>query len=87
MKFRHILSVIIAAGLLFCLCLPVSAGFTDEKQVGVAYKTAVDGMTSRGVLNGFPDGSFQPQGTLTREQGAKIIAYMVLGECEVRRTS
>lgn len=71
-------------GLLFCLCLPVSAGFTDEKQIGTAYMTAVDMMTSRGVLNGFPDGSFQPQGTLTREQGAKIITYMALGE-EVSR--
>ncbi len=36
-------------------------------------------MTERGVLNGFPDGTFQPGGTLTREQGAKITAYMVLG--------
>ena len=84
MKFRHILSLVIVTGLLFCLCLPVSAGFTDEKQIGTAYMTAVDMMTSRGVLNGFPDGSFQPQGTLTREQGAKIITYMALGE-EVSR--
>ena len=84
MKFRHILSLMMVTGLLFCLCLPVSAGFTDEKQIGTAYMTAVDLMTARGVLNGFPDGSFQPQGTLTREQGAKIITYMALGE-EVSR--
>jgi hypothetical protein len=29
-------------------------------------------MVERGVLEGYPDGSFRPEATLTREQGAKI---------------
>lgn len=37
-------------------------------------------MARRGVLNGFPDGAFHPDETLTREQGAKIITYIVLGD-------
>nr|MCR4577402.1 S-layer homology domain-containing protein [Clostridiales bacterium] len=36
-------------------------------------------MTDNDILAGFPDGSFRPQGTLTREQAAKIVVYMLLG--------
>ena len=56
-----------------------AADFTDAGKIGEAYRTAVSEMTRRGVLNGYPDGSFQPGGTLTREEGAKIVTYMVLG--------
>ena len=67
--------------LIFALAVPaLAAHFTDGAEIGEAYRGAVDDMTARGVLNGFPDGTFQPQGTLTREQGAKIVAYMVLGD-------
>lgn len=67
--------------LFICLCAAVyAADFTDGNRIGPAYREAVEQMTARGVLNGFPDGSFQPTGTLTREQGAKIVAYMILGD-------
>ena len=56
-----------------------AAGFTDTADIGYAYKEAVEEMAKRGVINGFPNGSFLPEGTLTREQGAKIITYMILG--------
>ncbi len=64
-----------------------AAEFTDGGSIGPAYKEAVDRMAARGVLNGFPDGSFQPRGTLTREQGAKIVVCIILGgEAEVLRS-
>ena len=67
--------------LFICLCAAVyAADFTDGNRIGPAYREAVEQMTAQGVLNGFPDGSFQPTGTLTREQGAKIVAYMILGD-------
>ena len=71
----QILAVIMAAALI----LPAGAVFSDEGQIGTQYVEAVRRMAELGVLNGFPDGSFQPDGTLTREQGAKIVAYIVLG--------
>ena len=77
---KRILAFAISAVLLYSFCTAVFADFSDHEKIGAAYRTAVADMTARGVLNGFPDGSFQPQGTLTREQGAKIIAYMALGE-------
>ena len=72
---------LVCAMLFVSLAAAVSAiVFTDADSIGAPYKTAVEQMTALGVLNGFPDGSFQPKGTLTREQGAKIIAYMCLGK-------
>ena len=37
-------------------------------------------MTERGVLDSYPGGSFRPNETLTREQGAKIIVYLCIGK-------
>lgn len=54
--------------------------FIDAGQIGEQYEEAVAYMTEEGVLSGFPDGSFRPFDTLTREQGAKIVVYMLLGE-------
>ena len=73
-RFILLLSVLVAASLL----LP-SFAFSDDSRIGAAYSQVVREMSSMGVLSGFPDGTFRPEGTLTREQGAKIIAYMILG--------
>ena len=54
-----------------------AATFSDADSI--TYKEAVDVMSAIGVLDGM-DGKFNPTGTLTREQGAKIIAYMILGK-------
>ena len=56
-----------------------ASAYLDEDLIGEAYADAIGSMSARGVLNGFPDGSFQPQSGLTREQSAKIIAYLILG--------
>jgi hypothetical protein len=67
--------------LLVCalLCVPARA-FSDDGAIGGNYRDAVTAMAERGVLEGFEDGSFQPGGTLTREQGAKIITYLCIGK-------
>ena len=77
----RLLRLVLVSALIFSLGTAVfAAGFTDGDRIGSAYRVAVEQMTERGVLNGFPDGSFQPEGTLTREQGAKIVTYMILGD-------
>ncbi len=75
---RRVLAVLAAAVLIAALCVPAGA-FTDSERIGLPYAFAVEAMSARGILNGFPDGSFRPDGTLTREQGAKIVTYIVLG--------
>ena len=54
-----------------------AATYTDANDI--EYEEAVDVMSAIGVLQG-DNGAFNPKGTLTREQGAKIISYMLLGQ-------
>ena len=58
---------------------PSEGQFSDTEMIDGTYKPAIDAMTADGILNGFEDGSFRPTDTLTREQGVKIIAYLLLG--------
>lgn len=64
--------------------IPEAAGllFTDASSIGAVYLEAVKAMAEKGVLNGFEDNSFRPKAYLTREQGAKIVTYLLLGHEE-----
>ncbi|MBR6259387.1 MAG: S-layer homology domain-containing protein [Oscillospiraceae bacterium] len=67
--------------LLVCALMCTTAlAFTDDKDIGDNYKDAVEAMVKKGVIEGYDDGSFKPGETLTREQGAKIIAFLCLGK-------
>ena len=47
------------------------AAFTDEADIQA--KDAVNMLTSLGVIEGYEDGSFNPDGTVTRAEMAKMI--------------
>ncbi len=69
-----------ALALVMSLSLVTVANATDFTDDGdISYKEAVDVMSAFGVINGYEDGSFQPEGTLTREEAAKLICTMLLG--------
>lgn len=55
---------------------PAGRGFTDltANDVTWRYMAFLRGL---GVVNGFPDGSFQPQGPATRAQAAKMVATLL----------
>ena len=74
-------SAIILAAVLLLGCLPVFAGaaFTDADKIAEGHKTAVEYVSAKKVISGFPDGSFQPQGNLTRAQAAKILCVALEG--------
>lgn len=57
-----------------------SAGFTDEAQISDYAREAVTGLARAKIINGMSDGSFQPEGSLTRAQAAALIysAYQAL---------
>lgn len=69
-----VLALVLVVGM---MAVPVSADFTDSK--AIKYTEAVEVMSAIGVINGFEDGSFDPNGNLTREQAAKVMAYLLLG--------
>ena len=80
---KKFLSLVLALVMAMSL-VTVSAGakdFNDSDKISdIAYEEAVNVMSEMGIIDGYADGSFQPQGTLTRGAAAKIIACMMLGK-------
>ena len=57
----------------------LSAGALDFSDAAdIQYKEAVEVMTGIGAINGRPDGTFDPEGLITRAEAAKLVAYTVL---------
>lgn len=54
-----------------------AADFTDKADI--QYAEGVEVMTGIGAINGYSDGSFAPDGLVTRGEAAKMIAYATLG--------
>ena len=76
---KKFLSLVLALVMTMSL-VTVSAGakgFSDNSKI--TYKEAVDVMSAVGVIDGYPDGSFNPTATLTRGAAAKIICNLILG--------
>ena len=80
---KKFLSLVLALVMTMSL-VTVSAGakdFTDSDELsGVVYEEAVNVMSEMEIIDGYADGDFRPQGTLTRGAAAKIIACMMLGK-------
>ena len=51
--------------------------YTDMGSVDAAHRTAVETCSAKGIINGLPDGSFDPNGNVTREQMAKMIVIAI----------
>ena len=77
-NLSKVLSLVLALAMIVGVFTIGAAAFTDDEDI--KYDEAVEVMAGIGVINGFEDGSFDPDGTLTREQAAKIICYMTLGK-------
>jgi hypothetical protein len=52
-------------------------GFTDSAQVDPWAVTGVEAAVGSGYMMGYPDGSFQPQATMTRAQAATVLARVI----------
>ena len=58
-----------------------SAAFTDQADIKVK-SDVVDTLVSLGIVEGFEDGSFQPNATVTRAQMAKMIYVLRTGKSD-----
>ena len=76
---KKFLSLVLALVMTMSL-VTISAGakdFTDDEKI--TYDEAVAVISEIGVVDGYEDGNFNPQGSLTRGAAAKIICNMILG--------
>ena len=80
---KKFLSLVLALAMTLSL-VTISAGAKDfadsDELTSEQYEEAVNVMSEMGIIDGYTDGDFRPQGTLTRQAAAKIIACMMLGK-------
>ncbi len=70
--------VLVFALVMSLFAVSANADFTDQSDITNDEAAVV--LTALGVIDGFEDGSYQPDTVLTREQAAAIIARMLLGD-------
>ena len=84
MKFqKRFVPLLLALVLAFACAFTMFAGaaFTDQADIKVDAEV-VDTLVSLGVIEGFEDGSFQPNATVTRAQMAKMIYVLRTGKSD-----
>lgn len=81
-NLKKVLAVVLAVAMAFSLMAVASA-----KQIGdysdtsdVKYKEAVDLISGLGIMTGTSETTFDPKGTFTREQAAKVICILLVGK-------
>ena len=75
---KKLLALVLALVMSMSLVTISNAAFKDADKID--YKEAVDVMNAVGVFIGDEKGNFNAKDNLTREQAAKIIAYLELGD-------
>ena len=76
-SLKRTLSLVLVLVMVLGLVGVAGAAYTDEAQI--QYKEAVGVMTGIGAIEG-DAGAFNPAGTITRAQAAKMVAYTILSK-------
>ena len=77
---KKLLALVLALVMSMSLVTISNAAFSDADKID--HKEAVDVMNALGVINGMPDGSFNPSGNVTRAEMAKMITITKLGDVD-----
>ena len=80
-NLKKILALALALVMSMSLMATANA-FTDDDSITDTYDTAVTVLSGLEVFQGYDDGSFQPQGAITRAEVAAIIYRIVTGDVE-----
>ena len=78
-NLKKILALVLALVMSFSLMATANA-FTDDEKITDTYETAVTVLSGLKVFQGYDDGTFQPQGSITRAEVAAIIYRIVTGD-------
>ncbi len=89
-NLKKFLAVLLAVALAFGVMATAAANtdmledlYPDDFE-DIEQTEAVEVLTNIGVFEGFDTGLFDPTGSFTREQGAKVIAYLMVGSAAAR---
>ncbi|MEB2279288.1 S-layer homology domain-containing protein [Lysinibacillus xylanilyticus] len=75
-RFYHIAMASALATSAIVIAPPAHAAsvFSDVKNVSSEEGQAIINLAQRGIISGYPDGTFKPENSITRTQAAKILA-------------
>ena len=77
---KKLLALVLALVMSMSLVTISNAAFKDADKID--HTEAVEVMNALGVINGMPDGSFNPSGNVTRAEMAKMISIIMLGDID-----
>ncbi len=78
-NLKKILALVLALVMSFSLMATANA-FTDSDKINGTYEEAVEALSALKVFQGYENGSFVPQGSITRAEVAAIIYRIVTGD-------
>ena len=70
---KKLLAMVLALVMTLSLAVSANAAFKDDKSISDDYAEAVAVLNGMGVFKGYEDGSFKPEGNITRAEVATII--------------
>ena len=70
---KKLLAMVLALVMTLSLAVSANAAFKDADKVSADYSEAVAVLNGMGVFKGYEDGSFKPEGNITRAEVATII--------------
>ena len=77
-NFKKVLSLVLCmAMMLSVMVVGAGAAFKDQEKINNA--EAVDACAALNIINGYTDGSFRPEGTITRAEACKMICVALNG--------
>lgn len=79
-------ALIALSGWRFLALLPPAPGFVDLPAGHWAYE-AVTSLAAAGIINGYPDGTFKPENSVTRAEFAKMVVYAMGQQDQVGPTT
>jgi len=74
---KKVLALVLAMAMSLSLAVTAGAAFNDQDKI--VNTEAVDVCASLNIINGYNDGSFKPEGNVTRAEAAKMIAVALNG--------
>ena len=76
---KHISCAVAAALALTCAAPAVPASATSYRDTNrTNYEKAVDALSDAGIINGYPDGTFRPENSISRAEISKILSSVIL---------
>ena len=85
---KKLLALVLALVMTLSLAVVGSnAAFKDAEKVNASYAEAVDVLAGMKVFQGYPDGSFQPEGSITRAEVAAIVYRLYTADVADKQAS